>query len=76
MDNLIIKSFLPEIFFSLAILFQLVFNAKLINNVKFNFPVIDKEIFTQTFFILFSVFLLLINLKIESSFSNFIFIND
>ncbi len=76
MDNLIIKSFLPEIFFSLAILFQLVFNAQLINNVKFNFPVIDKEIFTQTFFILFSVFLLLINLKIESSFSNFIFIND
>jgi hypothetical protein len=42
MDNLIIKSFLPEIFFSLAILFQLVFNAKLINTVKFNFPVIDK----------------------------------
>ena len=44
MDNLIIKSFLPEIFFSLAILFQLVFNAKLINNIKFNFPIINKEI--------------------------------
>ena len=76
MDSLIMKSFLPEIFFSLAILFQLVFNAKLINNVTFNFPIIDKEIFTQTFFILFSVFLLLLNLEIESSFSSFIFIND
>ncbi len=76
MDNLIIKSFLPEIFFSLAILFQLVFNAKLINNIKFNFPIINKEIFIQTFFILFSLFVLLVNLKIESSFSNFIFIND
>jgi len=76
MDNLIIKSFLPEIFFSLAILFQLVFNAKLINDVKFNFSILNKEIFIQTFFILFSILILLINLRIESAFSNFIFIND
>jgi len=76
MDSIILKSFLPEIFLSVAILLQLVFNARLINNLSFNFPIIDKEIFFQTLFILFCLFCLFLNLKIEGFFSNFIFIND
>jgi NADH-quinone oxidoreductase subunit N len=76
MDSIILKSFLPEIFLSLAILLQLVFNARLINNLSFNFPIIDKEIFGQTLFILFCLFCLFLNLKVEGFFSNFIFIND
>jgi len=76
MDSIILKSFLPEIFLSLSILLQLIFNARIINNLSFNFPIIDKEIFSQTSFILLCLLLLLMNLKIEGSFSNFIFLND
>lgn len=76
MDVNILKSFLPEIFLSLCILSQLVFNARFINNFTFNFPVIDKEVFWQTFFILFCVLCLFANLKVEGSFSNFLFLND
>ena len=52
MDSILLKSFIPEIFLSLSILFQLVFNARLVNSLKFNYPLIDKEVFWQTFFIL------------------------
>jgi proton-translocating NADH-quinone oxidoreductase chain N len=76
MDAIILKSFIPEIFLSLSILLQLIFNVRTINNLKFNFPIIDKEMYIQTFFILFSVLFLLSNLKIEGFFSNFLFFND
>jgi NADH-quinone oxidoreductase subunit N len=76
MDSIILKSFIPEIFLSLSILFQLIFNARLVNNLKFNFPVIDQETFWQTSFILFCVILLLSNMKIEGMFSTFLFLND
>tara|TARA_B110000879_G_scaffold107255_1_gene144119 strand:- start:10643 stop:12172 length:1530 start_codon:yes stop_codon:yes gene_type:complete len=76
MDSILLKSFIPEIFLSLSILFQLVFNARLVNSLKFNYPLIDKEVFWQTFFILACVLLLLFNLKINSYFSTFIFLND
>ena len=76
MDSILLKSFIPEIFLSLSILIQLVFNSSLINNLKFNYPLIDKEIFWQTFFILFCLLCLLLNLKVTSFFSTFIFFND
>jgi NADH-quinone oxidoreductase subunit N len=76
MDSIILQSFIPEIFLSVCILFQLVFNAYLVNDLKYNFPLINKEIFYQTGFILFCVILLLLNLEIQGFFSNFIFFND
>ena len=76
MDSIVLKSFFPEIFFSLGIFLQLVFNARLINTLKYNFPIIDREVFIQTVFILFCVLLLLVNLKIECHLSNFLFVND
>ena len=76
MDAIILKSFIPEIFFSICILIQLVFNARLINDLKYNFPIIDKEVFYQTFFILFCVLLILSNIRIEGFFSNLLFLND
>lgn len=76
MDTIILKSFLPEFFLSMSILFQLVYNIKLINVFKYNFPIIDKEVFYQTVFILISLFFIYSNLKIEGFFSNFLFIND
>jgi len=72
----VLKSFLPEFFFSACILIQLLFNARLVNNLKYNFPIIDQESFFQTFFILFCLFLLFLNLRIEGFFSNFLFLND
>jgi hypothetical protein len=63
-------------FFSLGIFLQLIFNARLINSLQYNFPVIDREVFIQTFFILSCVLILLFNSKIESHLSNFLFIND
>ncbi len=76
MDTIILKSFLPEFFLSMSILFQLVYNIKLINVFKYNFPIIDKEVFYQTIFILISLFFIYSNLKIEGFFSNFLFVND
>ena len=76
MDSIVLKSFFPEIFFSLGIFLQLIFNARLINSLQYNFPVIDREVFIQTFFILSCVLILLFNSKIESHLSNFLFIND
>lgn len=76
MDIIILKSFIPEIFLSLSILFQLVFNVQIVNDLKYNFPILDKEVVGQTFFILFCLIFLFINLKIEGFFSNFLFVND
>ncbi len=76
MDIIILKSFIPEIFLSMSILFQLIYNIKIINIFKYNFPIIDKEVFYQTFFILISLFFIYSNLKIEGYLSNFLFIND
>jgi NADH-quinone oxidoreductase subunit N len=76
MDTIVLKSFFPEIFFSLGIFLQLVFNARLTNTLKYNYPIIDREMFFQTFFILFCVLILFLNLNIECHFSNFLFVND
>lgn len=68
--------FIAEIFLSIVLLIQLVFNAVLITHRKFNFPILGKEIFFQTIFILICVFLLLLNTKMEGYFSNFLFSNN
>lgn len=72
----IFSSFIPEIFLSFCILFQLVFNVSQITKLNNNFPLIEKEVFFQTFFILTSLLLLYFNFKVEIFFSNFIFFSD
>jgi len=76
MDAIILKSFIPEIFLSLSILFQLIFNARLVNNLELNFPILEKEVLAQLFFITFCLLSMFLNLKIEGFFSNFLFLND
>lgn len=73
---MILKLFYPELFLSFAILIQLLLNSRLVNNLVYNFPVLNKEIFFQTFFILFCLLILLFNLNIENFFSIFTFIVD
>lgn len=76
MDALILKSFIPETFFSVAILFQLLYNVRVINNFKNNFPIIGKEVFAQTLFIFMSVFWLYKNVAISGYISTFSLVND
>lgn len=76
MDTGFLKSFLPEIYFSMAIFFQLIFNSRFINKVNFNFPIVYKEIFYQILVVFVSLSFLYFNLKIEGFFSNFLFVND
>lgn len=76
MDFIVLYSFIPEIFFSICILLQLVFNAYLVNNFNFNFPIIDREVLSQIFFILSCLLILFLNSKIEGFFFNFLFLND
>ena len=76
MDIITLKSFIPEIFFSCAILFQLVYNVRIINNLKYNFPLLNKEVFFQTLFILLCVIYMYNDLKLEGFLSSFSLIND
>ena len=72
----VFSSFIPEIFLSFCILFQLVFNIYQITKFNNNFPLIEKEVFSQTFFILVCLLLLYFNLKVEYFLSTFIFFTD
>ncbi len=76
MGTLIFKSFLPEIFFSLAILFQIVLNTKFINNLKYNFPIIDREVAYQTIFVLIVFIIFQNDLKIDGIFTTTTLAND
>jgi hypothetical protein len=53
-----ILNLLPSDFFSLCILAQLVMNSRLITEFSYNFPIIDKE-FYSNFFYTFVLLLLL-----------------
>lgn len=76
MDILLLKSFLPEIFLSISTLVILVFNAIIITDIRYNFPLLNKEIFSQLTFILLLVALLVYNSQIEGIFFNSLFCND
>lgn len=71
-----LQQYTPEIFLSISILFLLVVNTKIINYLKFNYPLIEKEGTSQFFFVLLCVLVLFINLKLEGFFSTFLFSSD
>ena len=76
MDTIFIKAFYPELFLSLSILYQLVFNAKIINNIYNKYPVMNREIFWQGFFILLCLLVLEYNQILDVAMSRSIFISD
>lgn len=76
MSLILIKSFLPEIFFSICILFQLLFNVSVIKNFGNNFPIVDKEVFTQTCLLLVGVLFLTYNSRLQVVASNSLLLND
>lgn len=76
MDNLILKSFIPEIFFSVALLFLILFNIRETSSILQKRPIINYELLTQFFFLFTLVLSLLLSVKIEGVFSNFLLLND
>jgi len=76
MDTLILKAFLPETFFSLALLFQLIVNTRTINNLKYNFPLMEKEVFYQNLFILLLLVVFLNDLRIEGYLGTYLLHTD
>lgn len=62
---MLFTAFLAEVFLVTALLFQLLFNSNIISNPYYNFLIIIKEVSAQTIFILFILFILLINAKLE-----------
>lgn len=75
MHTVFFQSFIPEIFLSISILIQILFNTRLINSYNINYPLINKEIFFQTFFILSIVLILYSNIKIECVLDTLVFVN-
>ena len=75
MSAILFKTLIPEIFFSITILIQILFNTNIIVNYKVNFPILNKEIFGQTFFILISLFYIYLNIKIDILSYNFFLVS-
>ena len=76
MDAIFIKSFYPEIFLSLSILYQLIFNVRLINNIKNRYPLINIEILWQGIFTLLCLLILELNQILDVSSYRVLFISD
>ncbi len=68
MSAILFKAFIPEFFFSITILIQILFNTNIIVNYKLNFPILNKEIFGQIFFVLTSLFFIYLNIKYKCYF--------
>lgn len=66
--------FLPQFFLLFFILIQLLTNVEITHSIKNNFPIIDREVYLQTFFGVFIFFLLIINFNIEGLSINYHFI--
>jgi NADH-quinone oxidoreductase subunit N len=71
-----LKSFLPEFFLLFCILIQLIFNIKIIVNLKYNYPLIERESFIQSIIILICIFFLYLNLKISILSLDFFLVTD
>lgn len=76
MDCLLVRSFFVEGFLTFSIILQLLFNSFTLKNLKYNFPVFNKELFIQTIFILLCLLFILLNINLETFFYNFLFINN
>jgi len=76
MDSILFKSYFPELFLSVVIFLQLLYTIQIINNLKYNFPVLDFEVVTQITFIGFCLLAIFFKTKILACFSNLVFVND
>lgn len=76
MHIFIYKAFWPELFLSLSLILLLLFNSRITHLGQYHFPILNKEIFIQTFAILFLLILLIFNTNIFGfDFANFFISN-
>lgn len=73
---MLLQTFYPEIFIASCLLQQLIFNSTLILDKKTYSPLINKEVFSQIFFIFLCIIVYLNSLKLEGTFLISIFFND
>src|SRR5690554_4723133 len=76
MDSYILKSFIVEFFLLISILAILLYNASILSFSSWNFPLLDKEAFNQSLFVLFICFLLSLNNDVTSLSPLDLFSND
>lgn len=76
MDSYILKSFIVEFFLLIGVLSILLYNASILSFSTWNFPLLDKESFNQSLFVLFICLILSLNNDITSFSSLSIFSND
>jgi hypothetical protein len=76
MNVFILKAFWPELFLCFSIIVVLFFHFFLTIKFKFNFFVLENEIFIQIYIVLFYSFLLLLNNQFLVFESSFFFLND
>lgn len=76
MDSYILKSFIVEFFLLIGVLAILLYNASILSFSSWNFPLLDKESFNQSLFVLFICLLLSLNNDVTSFSSLNLFSND
>lgn len=76
MDGFIFKTFIVEFFLLTSILMMLLYNAFLITDSQNNFPIVDKEAFTQSAFIIIISLSLSIGIDFGGITDMHLFIND
>ena len=76
MSTILLKSYTGEIFLSLSILLQLIYNIRIVNSKDYNFPEISTETFYQCFFILYVTTILVSNSHIEGFFYGSFLVSD
>lgn len=76
MDSYILKSFIVEFFLLIGVLAILLYNASILSFSFWNFPLLDKESFNQSLFVLFICLLLSINNEITGFAALQLFSND
>lgn len=76
MQLLILKSFFPEFFLSISLILLLLYNSYLTNKLALNFPLMERELFTQTFFIVLCALILALNSKVEGHIYGWFLLSD
>lgn len=76
MDSYILKSFIVEFFLLIGILAVLLYNASILSFSSWNFPLLDKESYNQSLFILFICLVLSLNNDVTCFSALHLFTND
>lgn len=75
MECLLTHSFFLELFLVFTFLFQLLYNSYIVKNIKYNLPVLNKELILQVLYCLLILIIIGLISNFGVFFSNFLFLN-